>query len=101
MVGLMEWTCVQLLEPHLEAGEGSLGTHIDVSHKAATPAGFIVTVDAECIEVRGPRARFKIVAHDGIDEIGAGTHERFIISWDRFNRGVASKIEKASSEVGA
>ena len=30
MVGLMEWTCVQLLEPHLDAGEGSLGTHIDV-----------------------------------------------------------------------
>ena len=38
MVGLMEWTCVQLLEPHLDQGEGSLGTHIDVSHKAATPA---------------------------------------------------------------
>jgi fluoroacetyl-CoA thioesterase len=101
MVGLMEWTCVQLLAPHLDDGEGSLGTHIDVSHKAATPIGFTVTVDAECIEVRGPRARFKIVAHDGIDEIGTGMHERFIVSWDRFNRGVASKIEKASSEVGA
>ena len=39
MVGLMEWTCVQLLEPHLDAGEGSLGVHIDVSHKSATPPG--------------------------------------------------------------
>ena len=39
MVGLMEWTCVQLLEPHLDTGEGSLGVHIDVSHKAATPPG--------------------------------------------------------------
>jgi len=39
MVGLMEWTCVQLLAPHLESGEGSLGTHIDVSHKSATPPG--------------------------------------------------------------
>jgi fluoroacetyl-CoA thioesterase len=38
MVGLMEWTCIQLLEPHLDPGEGSLGVHIDVSHKAATPA---------------------------------------------------------------
>jgi fluoroacetyl-CoA thioesterase len=101
MVGLMEWTCVQLLEPHLDDGEGSLGTHIDVSHKAATPVGFTVTVDAECIEVRGPRARFRIVAHDGIDEIGEGTHERFIVSWDRFNRGVANKLEKASNGVGA
>jgi fluoroacetyl-CoA thioesterase len=101
MVGLIEWTCVQLLEPHLDEGEGSLGTHIDVSHKSATPPGMTVTVDAECVEVRGPRARFKVVAHDGLDEIGAGTHERFIVSWDRFNRGVAAKQAKASSKVDA
>ena len=101
MVGLMEWTCVQLLEPHLDAGEGSLGVHIDVSHKSATPPGMTVTVDAECIEVRGPRAKFKVVAHDGIDEIGAGTHERFIVNWDRFNRGVAAKLAKAAQKVEA
>ncbi len=101
MVGLMEWTCVRLLEPHLDVGEGSLGVHIDVSHKSATPPGMIVTVDAECIEVRGPRARFKVVAHDGVDEIGAGTHERFIVSWDRFNRGVAAKLAKAAQKVEA
>ena len=99
MVGLMEWTCIKLLEPHLDKGEGSLGTHIDVSHKAATPAGFTVTVEAECIEVRGPRARFKIFAHDGVDEIGSGTHERFIVAWDRFNRGVAAKLAQAASGV--
>ena len=45
--------------------------------------------------MRGPRARFKIVAHDGVDEIGSGTHERFIVAWDRFNRGVAAKLAKA------
>jgi len=101
MVGLMEWTCVQLLEPHLDEGEGSLGTHIDVSHKSATPPGMVVTVDAECIEVRGPRAKFKVSAHDGVDEIGSGTHERFIVSWNRFNRGVAAKQARASSKVDA
>ncbi len=101
MVGLMEWTCVQLLKPHLDEGEGSLGTHIDISHKAATPAGFTITVDAECVEVRGLRAWFKVVAHDGVDEIGSGTHERFIVSWDRFNRGVATKRAKALNRVDA
>ncbi|MGH6865694.1 MAG: thioesterase family protein [Methyloceanibacter sp.] len=101
MVGLMEWTCVRLLEPHLDEGEGSLGTHIDVSHKATTPVGFTVTVDAECTEVRGPRALFMISAHDGVDEIGSGTHERFIVGWDRFNRGVAAKQAKAASKVDA
>jgi fluoroacetyl-CoA thioesterase len=101
MVGLMEWTCVQLLTPHLDAGEGSLGTHIDVSYKAATPPGLTVTIEAECIEVNGPRARFRIRAHDGLEEIGSGTHERFIVSWDRFNRGVAAKNAKAVSKVEA
>jgi fluoroacetyl-CoA thioesterase len=101
MVGLMEWTCVQLLEPHLDEGEGSLGVHINVSHKAATPAGLTVTVEVECTEVRGPRARFEIRAHDGIEEIGAGTHERFIVGWDRFERGVTAKRTRAQVKVDA
>jgi fluoroacetyl-CoA thioesterase len=101
MVGLMEWTCVQLLAPHLDPGEGSLGVYIDVAHKSATPPGLTVTVDAECVEVRGPRARFSLRAHDGIDEIGSGTHERFIVGWDRFNASVAAKLAKAATKMDA
>jgi fluoroacetyl-CoA thioesterase len=101
MVGLMEWTCVQLLAPHLDAGEGSLGVHIDVSHKAATPPGLTVTVEAECVGVRGPRAKFALRAHDGIDEIGSGTHERFIVNWDRFNKAVATKAAQVPAKLDA
>lgn len=92
MVGLMEWTCLKLLAPHLDEGEGSLGVHVDVSHSAATPPGLTVTVDAECVKVRGPRATFDVRAHDGIDQIGAGRHERFIVRWDRFNDRIAQKM---------
>src|SRR5918995_7296785 len=99
MVGLMEWTCVQLLAPHLDDGEGSLGTHVDVSHLAATPAGLNVTVDAECTAVRGRRASFRVRAHDGVDMIGEGRHERAIVVWDRFNAKVAEKA--AASARGA
>ncbi len=99
MVGLLEWTCIQLLAPHLDAGEGSLGTHIDVSHMAATPAGLNVTVDAECTAVRGRRASFRVRAHDGVDMIGEGRHERAIVVWDRFNAKVAEKA--AASAQGA
>ncbi len=91
MVGLMEWACIELLQPHLDAGEGSLGIHIDVSHLAATPPGFTVTVDTECTEVKGRKASFKIKAHDGVDLIGEGRHERAIVAWDRFNAKVAEK----------
>ena len=99
MVGLMEWTCMQLLEQHLDEGEGSLGVHIDVSHTAATPVGFTVTVEVECIELRGLCAKFKVRAHDGVDEIGSGIHDRFIVQWDRFNKRVGAKSARMSSEA--
>ena len=57
-----------------------------------------VTVEAEGIEVRGPRAKFKVRAHDGIDEIGAGIHDRFIVAWNRFERGLAPKRDKVSDK---
>lgn len=95
MVGLMEWTCTNVLEGHLDEGEGSLGTHVNVSHVAATVPGQIVTVDAECTAVNGRRVAFKVRAHDGIDMIGEGTHERAIVSWDRFVERVNEKSRRA------
>jgi fluoroacetyl-CoA thioesterase len=94
MIVLMEWACVQLITPHLDAGEGSLGTHVDVSHLAATPPGFTVTVDVECTKVDGRKLEFQVRAHDGVDLIGEGRHERAVVSWDKFNARVAQKTEK-------
>ncbi|RAI44777.1 thioesterase family protein [Rhodoplanes roseus] len=95
MVGLMEWACVQLLAPHLDAGEGSLGTHIDVSHLAATPPGLTVTVEAECVAVDGRKLAFRVKAHDGVDPIGEGRHERVVVAWDKFNARVGDKAARA------
>jgi fluoroacetyl-CoA thioesterase len=97
MVGLMEWACMQLMAPHLDPGEGSLGVHIDVNHTAATPPGFAVTVDVECTEVVGKKISFKVKAHDGVDQIGAGRHERFVVAWDRFNTNVTAKAQKVAN----
>ena len=95
MIVLMEWTCLQLLAPHLDAGEGSLGIHVDVSHTAATLPGMTVTVEAECIAVNGRKVTFKVRAHDGIDVIGEGRHERAVVAWDKFNARVADKAKAA------
>jgi fluoroacetyl-CoA thioesterase len=99
MVGLMEWTCLKVLAPHLGEGEGSLGVHIDVSHIAATVPGQTVTVDAECTKVEGRRVWFKVRAHDGIDLIGEGRHDRFVVAWDKFNARVAAKAKAALGET--
>ena len=95
LVVLMEWTCMQLLAPHLDSGEGSLGVRVDIGHLAATPPGMTVTVECECIEVKGKKAVFKLRAHDGVDLIGEGRHERFIVAWDKFNARVLEKAKAA------
>jgi len=101
MVGLMEWTCMQLLAPHLDAGERSLGVHIDVSHTAATPPGLTVAVEAECVAIEGSRITFHVRAHDGIDLIGEGRHQRFVVAWDTFNARLARKASKAAGSEPA
>jgi len=95
MVGLMEWTCMKVLEDHLEPGEGSLGIAINVSHVAATVPGQTVTVDAECTGIRGRRVQFKVSAHDGVELIGEGTHERMVVPWGKFEAKVNDKAKAA------
>jgi fluoroacetyl-CoA thioesterase len=94
MIILMEWACTQLIAPHLDAGEGSLGTEVNVTHLAATPPGMTVTVNVELTEMNGRKLTFKVSAHDGIDLIGEGTHGRAVVAWDKFNARVAQKAEK-------
>jgi fluoroacetyl-CoA thioesterase len=101
MIILMEWVCTQLLASHLDTGEGSLGTYVDVSHLAATPPGFVVTVDVECTKVDGRKLEFRVKAHDGVDLIGEGRHDRVVVAWDKFLTRVAQKAEKASAKVPA
>jgi fluoroacetyl-CoA thioesterase len=95
MVGLMEWTCLKLIAPHLDEGEGSLGVHINVSHLAATVPGQTVTVEAECTKVDGRKLSFHVKAHDGLDLIGEGTHERAVVSWEKFVSKVNDKAKRA------
>jgi fluoroacetyl-CoA thioesterase len=94
MIMLMERACTEFLADHLDPGEGSLGVHVDVSHLAPTPVGMTVTVDAECAQIVDRRVAFKVRAHDGVDLIGEGRHERFVVAWDKFNAKVADKAAK-------
>lgn len=94
MVGFMEWACMEALKPYLEEDERTVGTMINVTHQAATPAGMIVTATVRCIEVDGKRTLWEIEARDEVDVIGKGTHERFVINFDKFNERLKAKAEK-------
>jgi fluoroacetyl-CoA thioesterase len=92
MVGFLEWACIRCLMPHLDwPTEQSLGTHINVSHEAATPPGMEVTATVELTAVEGRRLTFAVSAHDGVDLIARGTHERFVIDRARFDDKLQSK----------
>jgi fluoroacetyl-CoA thioesterase len=95
MVGLIEWACIDAIQPHLDAGEQSVGTDVRLSHTAATPPGFTVTVRVTLERVEGRKLAFSVTAHDGMDKISEGTHERFIIDPVRFLRKVQEKAAAA------
>jgi fluoroacetyl-CoA thioesterase len=96
MIGLIEWACIKAINPHIDwPEEQTVGTRVNVSHTAATPPGFEVTVKVRLIEVEGRRLLFEVEAHDGVDQISKGTHERFVINKSKFARKLQQKIEAA------
>ena len=95
LVGFLEWACIKAVNPHLNwPQEQTVGTHIDVSHIAATPVGFDVTAKVRLIEVDGRKLVFEVEAHDGVDVISKGTHQRYVINKDKFNTKMKEKADK-------
>lgn len=91
MISLMEKTALMSIEPFLEEGQSSVGTHINVSHCSATPLGMQVWAETEVIEIDRRRVTFSVKAYDERGLIGEGTHERFIIDVDKFQSKAESK----------
>lgn len=95
MVGLLEWACIKCVNPHIDwPAEQTVGTHINVSHQAATPPGMEVTVTVELVEVDGKRLVFQVEAHDGVDVISRGRHERVVINKERFDARGGTKRKR-------
>jgi fluoroacetyl-CoA thioesterase len=96
MVGFLEWACLKSVIPHLDwPNEQTVGTHVNLSHTAASPSGLTVTAKVELVEVDGRRLKFEVECDDGVDMISKGTHERFVIDKAKFDASVDKKrIEK-------
>ena len=84
MVALMENAAVNAVQAGLEAGQGTVGTRLEVTHDAATPIGRKVWAEAQVTAVEGKRITLSVRAFDEAGPIGGGTHERFVITVDRF-----------------
>ena len=96
MIALMEGAAVDCVEKHLPEGHQSLGTHLDVHHIAATPAGLTVKATARLLAVDGRKLTFAVEAHDGVELIGKGTHTRVVVDTPRFMARLATKLPARS-----
>jgi len=95
MVGLIEWACIQAINPFLDwPHEQTVGTHINISHLAATPPHLEIEVRVNLVSIERRKLLFEIQANDNFDLIGEGTHERFIIHSEKFNKKAAQKTNQ-------
>jgi len=92
MINVIEAASLAAVEHLLPPGHQSLGIHLDVSHVAATPVGLRVTATAEVVGLEGRTIKFRVEARDGIETIGGGSHERVVVSVERFDERVQRKV---------
>jgi fluoroacetyl-CoA thioesterase len=92
MVGLIEWACIQAVNPHLDwPREQTVGIDFQLNHSAATPPGLTVTVKGRLENVEGRKLTFSVLAADEFDQISQGFHHRFVIDAAKFNAKAAAK----------
>jgi predicted thioesterase len=88
---LVEKTAAEWLGQHLPAEQMTVGAQIVINHTAATPQGLAVTATVTIAAVEGRRVDFTWTASDGVDEVGSGTHQRFVVDRSRFEQRLAAK----------
>ena len=93
----LEIACRNLLLRHLDAGEDSVGTRIEVDHLAPTLIGMPVTLSVAVTEVKGRAVTFEVQARDSIEPICRGRHSRFVIDLETTEQRLAAKAKKAAS----
>jgi predicted thioesterase len=91
-VQLIENAAIACLEPALDAGTITLGTHIDLEHHKPVPVGFIIRTEVEVVMIDGPRVSFAIQAFDEQEQVAEGTHERYLMDRAKFLARLEEKL---------
>ncbi len=87
----IEVTCRDLLAAHVDPGEDSVGTRIEIDHLAPTLLGMQVRISAKAIEIKGRGVVFAIEASDGKDTICRGQHARFVVDVEQTKKRLRQK----------
>jgi predicted thioesterase len=100
MINLIEAAALAAVEQSLPEQHQSLGTHLDISHIAATPVGMRVTATAEVVRIEGRTIHFKVRADDECELIGEGIHTRVVANVERLDQRVRDKAAAARLAAG-
>ena len=92
----IEVTCRDLLLAHLDAGEDSVGTRVEIDHLAPTLLGMQVELTVRIIELKGRAVTFEVSGRDNLDAICRGKHHRFIVDVKATEQRLAAKRAKAA-----
>jgi fluoroacetyl-CoA thioesterase len=99
MIGDIEYTSRDLILAHADAGEDSVGVEVAVRHLAPTLPGMTVEITARVTAVEGRKVAFEVVAKDELDEIGRGTHTRFVVDVEKTIQRLKAKAAKLSNQT--
>ena len=93
----IEMACRDLLLEHLDTGEDSVGTRVEIDHLAATLLGMRVTLTVSIVEVKGRAVAFEVTGRDAIEPICRGRHQRFVVDLETTKSRLAAKAAKAAN----
>ena len=94
MVSDVEYACRNMLLAHLDEGEDSVGAHVSIDHLAPTPPGLQVSIEMQITEVDRRKVVFSFSVKD-LEEVGRGTHVRFVVETAKTRERLADKRAKA------
>jgi predicted thioesterase len=92
----IEVTCRELLLAHLDPGEDSVGTRVEIDHLNPTLLGMEAEITATVAEIKGRLVTFEISARDNVDAIARGKHSRFVVDVKATEQRLAAKAAKAN-----
>ena len=94
LVAMVENAAFTYLQQELPEGKSTVGTMVNVRHVSPSPIGAEITAKAELIAIseNGKMYTFKAEAYDNKGLIGEGTHQRAVITVDRFMDKCQAKL---------
>jgi predicted thioesterase len=101
MIRDIEYTCRDLILEHADAGEDSVGMEVAVKHLAPTLMGMTVEITVRVVAVDRRKVSFEVAVKDELDDVGAGTHVRFVVEKAKTFERLKEKAARLAAHRGS